>query len=320
MPTYNREMLLPQAIESAIAQTYTHWELIVVDDRSIDGTEALVRRYMEDDGRIVYARNTHAQGCAGARNQGWELAKGRYVAFLDSDDQWKPHHLQAIMTEFARNDDVDWIYADSETVEDGRIVTQSVFGQLWKDKDKLPVERRGRLGVLEQSDLLTHAMRYGVFAGCQCSVMRRSVFDVHGFDEKLLATEDWFFLLCAITRGCRLAYLEEVHLTYRLHPDSTSAHPKKPVEENLVVYVEFEKVYLQALEQLPLTRAQRSILRDMLAELYLSCFVRKAYRMLGDRAKVNEYLMKGLRLRPRSLPMWKALLVNNAGRWSPRAK
>jgi len=94
IPTYNREKKLPKAINSVIKQTYKKWELIVVDDRSTDDTQELVKRYVSKDKRIRYVKNTHKQGPSGARNQGMELAKGKYIAFLDSDDEWLKHHLK----------------------------------------------------------------------------------------------------------------------------------------------------------------------------------------------------------------------------------
>jgi glycosyltransferase involved in cell wall biosynthesis len=268
IPTYNREKFLPQSINSVIGQTYGNWELIIVDDRSTDNSEALVHCYMDMDKRIAYVRNTHKQGPAGARNQGQKLARGEYVAFLDSDDMWKSHHLKNIMDEFIRNDDIDWIYADSEIVEDGKIVTKSVFDELWKNKNELAVTKRGALSVLSSEYLLENVIRFGIYAGCQCSVIRRRVFDTNNFDEELFATEDWLFSLEAIDKKYKIAYLEKIHLTYRSHPNSISANLKgKSPDDNLIVFREFEKFCQTVPRKIQLTSAQKSIMQDKLAEL-----------------------------------------------------
>ena len=94
IPTYNRGNLLQGAISSILNQTYKNWELIIVDDRSTDNTKELVRNYMKKDKRIKYVVNEHKKGPGGARNQGIEIAKGEYIAFLDSDDEWFKHHLK----------------------------------------------------------------------------------------------------------------------------------------------------------------------------------------------------------------------------------
>lgn len=91
-PTYNRAYYLKQAIESVYAQTFTDWEMLVVDDGSGDETKALVSRYSEKDSRIHYLHQKNS-GCATARNTGLKNAKGKYVAFLDDDDRWLPEKL-----------------------------------------------------------------------------------------------------------------------------------------------------------------------------------------------------------------------------------
>ncbi|WP_262370105.1 glycosyltransferase family 2 protein [Dictyoglomus thermophilum] len=94
IPTYNRERLLPRAIESVRRQTYKNWELLIIDDRSTDNTEILVKKYISLDDRIIYLKNERKKGPAGARNFGILNSKGKYIAFLDSDDEWSEIHLE----------------------------------------------------------------------------------------------------------------------------------------------------------------------------------------------------------------------------------
>lgn len=94
IPAYNRESHLRVAIESVRHQTFKDWELIIVDDGSTDNIGDLARSYAKRDGRIryVYQKN---MGVAKARNSGILMARGRYIAFLDDDDQWLPEKLEA---------------------------------------------------------------------------------------------------------------------------------------------------------------------------------------------------------------------------------
>jgi glycosyltransferase involved in cell wall biosynthesis len=311
LPTYNRAHLLPRSIDSVLAQTYFEWELIVVDDRSIDATRAVVREYASRDSRIRYVENTHKQGCAGARNQGCEAAGAGFIAFIDSDDKWKPYHLRAIMEHFAGNADVDWIYADSEIVEDGVVVMRSVFHELWKNRKELRVSQRGALSVIDDDGLLEHAIQHGLYAACQSSVMRKRLFETTTFDEDLQATEDWLFALEIIYKGYRLAYLNDVHFTYVLHPHSISANPRsKTVHENLMVYEEFEKFYQIVPQRMALTRAQQLVVRKRLADMYFWFFCRSGYLRLGDYRTAHRYLSKCIRLTPLRVLFWREYLLN----------
>lgn len=93
-PVYNAKDYLSEAIESVINQSWNNWELILIDDCSDDGSDELIRQYMKDDDRIVYIRMEENSGAAKTRNIGLEKANGRYIAFLDSDDVWKPKKLE----------------------------------------------------------------------------------------------------------------------------------------------------------------------------------------------------------------------------------
>ena len=92
MPAYNCEHFIADSIRSVLAQTYTNWELLVVDDCSTDNTAEVVASFT--DPRIHYQRNTHNMGAALTRNKALQCAKGHYIAFLDSDDLWAPHKLE----------------------------------------------------------------------------------------------------------------------------------------------------------------------------------------------------------------------------------
>lgn len=88
MPAYNAEKYISESIESVLGQTYKNWELIIIDDCSKDGTINIIRQYQMLDNRIRVISLKCNAGVANARNVGMELAQGRYIAFLDSDDLW----------------------------------------------------------------------------------------------------------------------------------------------------------------------------------------------------------------------------------------
>lgn len=93
MPSYNTGHYIRESIKSILNQTYQNWELIIVDDCSTDDTEEILRTFL-DDKRITYLKNERNSGAAVSRNKALREAKGKWVAFLDSDDIWHPQKLE----------------------------------------------------------------------------------------------------------------------------------------------------------------------------------------------------------------------------------
>ena len=93
-PVYNCYKLLPKTIESVINQTYENWEMILVDDCTPDNSAEIIKEYMKNEPRIKYFKLDNNSGAAVARNKALELSKGRFVAYLDADDLWRPEKLE----------------------------------------------------------------------------------------------------------------------------------------------------------------------------------------------------------------------------------
>jgi glycosyltransferase involved in cell wall biosynthesis len=92
-PVYNSADYITEAILSVKDQIYPDWELLIVDDCSVDETEQVIRKFVEDDKRIRYFKLEKNSGAGVARNKGIQESKGKYIAFLDSDDKWYPEKL-----------------------------------------------------------------------------------------------------------------------------------------------------------------------------------------------------------------------------------
>jgi len=98
MPCYNAEKFIAEAIESVIAQSYIHWELIVVNDCSTDKSQTYINMYAQKDTRIISIQNKTNTGVANSRNVALNTAQGTYIAFLDADDMWLPQKLEQQVT------------------------------------------------------------------------------------------------------------------------------------------------------------------------------------------------------------------------------
>lgn len=126
MPSYNTATYIGETIQSVISQSYTEWELIIVDDCSEDDTDEIVASYLSDE-RIKYVKNKNNLGAAMSRNIALRMAMGKWIAFLDSDDLWKPEKLKK-QVEFMENKGcffsyTNYIEIDSDGKKNGVMVS-----------------------------------------------------------------------------------------------------------------------------------------------------------------------------------------------------
>ena len=127
MPSYNTGKYIAESIESVLAQTYKNWELLIVDDCSTDNTDEFVEPYLVDT-RIHFFRNEQNSGAAISRNRALREAKGKWIAFLDSDDLWKPEKLEKQVS-FMQKNDYHFSYTNySEIDENGSHTGITVTG------------------------------------------------------------------------------------------------------------------------------------------------------------------------------------------------
>lgn len=126
MPSYNTASYIEESIMSVCMQTYTNWELIIVDDCSTDDTDEIVGQYLVDE-RIHYIKNDINSGAAVSRNRALKEAKGKWIAFLDSDDLWIPEKLEKQIA-FMKNKGYHFSYTnyieiDEKSAPNGKSVT-----------------------------------------------------------------------------------------------------------------------------------------------------------------------------------------------------
>lgn len=136
-PAYNSASFILGTIESVRSQSYSHWEMIIVDDRSQDDTYEIVEREAQLDSRIRLIRLDQNSGTAIARNIAMDAARGRYVAFLDSDDLWLPEKLEKQL-EFMREKNSAFSFTSYRKInESGEEIGDPVAVPEWVDYRKL---------------------------------------------------------------------------------------------------------------------------------------------------------------------------------------
>ncbi len=127
-PTYNCGKYIEQTIESVILQTYRNWEMIIIDDCSTDNTEEIVQEYQKRYEKIIYKKLEFNSGAAIARNTGIKMAKGKYIAFLDSDDRWKEKKLEKQIN-FMRTNNYYFTYTNyTEIGENSNKINKLITG------------------------------------------------------------------------------------------------------------------------------------------------------------------------------------------------
>lgn len=126
MPAYNSGKFIGQAIDSVVAQTYSNWELLIVDDSSTDDTSEIIRQRQAYDERIQFFQHETNLGTQYARNKAIEKASGRFIAFLDADDLWLPEKLE-IQLKIMQKEQIAGCFSSYELIdEDGNEIGRKI--------------------------------------------------------------------------------------------------------------------------------------------------------------------------------------------------
>lgn len=120
-PVFNCENYIEATIDSILNQTYTNWELILVDDCSTDKSVAIIQVKYLQDSRIQLIQNTSNLGAAGSRNNGITASKGKYICFLDSDDFWKPTKLE-LQHAFQSANNLAFTYTTYQRLKEDQVI------------------------------------------------------------------------------------------------------------------------------------------------------------------------------------------------------
>jgi len=282
IPTYNRARFVGEAIESVLAQTFTDYELVVVDDGSTDGTRDVVARYGD---RVRYVRQENA-GRSAARNRLLEEARGRYVSFLDSDDRWLTHKLEAHVPLLEARDRIGMVHGHVDVIDDeGRPLPErtAFHHRLWS------AAHRGGVSYA----------RYALECRCfsSATTFRRAVFDRVGMYDASLALDDYELYL-RVALDYEIAFLERSVAEYRWHDENMDSAQLtlgqiQGAEKHLRIVDERDDV--------PERDAARRNLHAMLA---------RSYNVVGDQPRARRHALRALRADRLGLEMARRVAVS----------
>jgi glycosyltransferase involved in cell wall biosynthesis len=247
MAVQNCDRFIEEAIASVFAQTYSHWELLLVDDGSTDRTVAIIREYeLRNPERVRYFEHPgHVhRGVSASRNLGMANARGTYIAFLDGDDVYLPFRLERHVALLEANPDVAMVQSDT------------LRWYSWSDPGMKDIRIRWPF----ESDTLVHAPgmlqrsfertpRDGFFPSvCSVTLRRPAIEDIGHFDSRFAICEDWVFF-------SKLYLRKDVYITadvvakYRKHRDSTLHRAQLGDSSALSPQYHFNLAYLRWLKQ-----------------------------------------------------------------------
>lgn len=249
IPVYNGTDYLGEAIESVFTQTYTDYEIIVVDDGSTDETWPLIQSY----GSRLRGIHKENGGIASALNCGIQQARGEYIVWLSHDDMFLPHKLERQVTLMDSSPNLGGCYSDYYIVNaEGRVVSEK----------KMPHYPAG--------EMVRHLLQYMFINGCTVLV-RRACFEAEGlFDDRLPFAQDadmWFRLL----RRFVFAHIPESLTKYRVHAGQGSQKIKR-------IRADAHEFWRRCLEDYPLT----DIFPELRGREDDKAAVAKAHNCLGD--------------------------------------
>ena len=221
----NGEKYIAEAIESVLAQTYQHWELILVDDGTTDGATAIAKEFAKTRAdQITYTEHPghENRGMSASRNAGLQLAKGEYVAFLDADDIWLPHRLDRHVTVLNQHPDVAmslaptllWSSWDKENLPKSRPwLAADVAGDVGPPPDQpMPPP------VVAKIYLFSHGA--GVPGICSLTIRRDALCAVGGFENTFRTLYEDQVMLFKIFLNYPVIAIDDIQDYYRQHADS----------------------------------------------------------------------------------------------------
>jgi glycosyltransferase involved in cell wall biosynthesis len=221
IPTYNRAELVERAVHSVLSQTYSDLEVIVVDDASTDDTRDEIKALQDIDHRVRYFRHDRNRGAQTARNTGIQAAKGEYVAFLDSDNEWLNEKLQRQAALFSNKaDSPGAVYCGFWRVSaNGSILAEYI------------PRYRGLVYKQALGEWLTDTSTL---------VVRKDILEkIHGFDENVRAYQEWD-LCIRLARECKFDFVPECLTLYHEH---TSPSISKDILKDANCYLGVVETY-----------------------------------------------------------------------------
>ncbi len=221
IPAYNADKFISKALSSVREQSFTDWEIIIVEDGSKDNTEKMVTEIADKIQQPVhFHRHEKNMGLPATRNSGIKKAAGKYVALLDADDYWKSNHLESILALFEKD--------NADIVHSGSILFDSDTGKELSIRAPKPEQEK---------EFLISLYNHSYIIQPSSAVIKRNVFErIEYFDTDFKICDDMEFWFRAARSDCWFIYSGQQSCHYRKHGNALSSKSAELVEEIAQVY------------------------------------------------------------------------------------
>ena len=225
VPTYNRALLIRETLDSISEQTYTNWECIVVDDGSKDNTKEILEDYTKKDSRFQYHHRPieRQKGANTCRNYGFELSKGKYIQFLDSDDMLEDFCLEERVSLVLKDASIDLLIRDTSFFKNNR-------------KESVTINKDPKSHITEE--YLRMFLRYEIPWTVMGGFYKRNIFALISFDEKLGRFQDISFNIKVLSQFHNLKLYRDFKIDsyYRINENKTfnNSFVKKVIKSMLI--------------------------------------------------------------------------------------
>ena len=222
-PVYNGEKYVKETINSVLKQTYSNWEMIVVDDGSKDNSAQIVRKYANIDRRIILIQQPNA-GSAAARNNGISRANGQYIALLDADDLWEPNFIESQLA-LMKEKKALVVHASYKRINE-------------QSKEILKPYRAKKIVTYKQMQMTNHI-------ACLTGLYDTSVYGKVYLREELKSLRDDYAYWLDIVKLAGKSYgNQKVLASYRVMDSSTTGKKKKLIKTQFNFYYRYQKLGL----------------------------------------------------------------------------
>ncbi len=219
-PSYNSVNFIEETINSVITQTHQNWEMIIVDDCSKDNSVELIQEYVNKDSRIKLIQNKENKGAAETRNIALRIAKGKFIAFLDSDDLWLPQKLEKQLN-FMKKNEIAFSFTSYQIIDE----KGASIGKIVRAPNKISYSQYLKNTII----------------GCLTVIIDRSKVGVFEMPN-IRSSQDMALWLLIMKRGFSAYGYDKVLSKYRLVTGSITSNKHKSAKSVWRVYREIEKL------------------------------------------------------------------------------
>jgi glycosyltransferase involved in cell wall biosynthesis len=289
MLSYNYGRYISEAIDSVLSQSCLDYELIIIDDGSTDGSDALIRDYASKDGRIKFLINPKNVGIASSFNSGLDKCTGEYIGYISSDDIWERNRLEAGVSILDSRPEIHYVHSNLSIIDDKGMFT----GQTVHDLYRSPTGKYS-------GNLFDTLIRRNFICFSSLLLRSKAITGIY-INPDLKYLNDWLFFIELSKKG-KFYYIPDTLAKYRVHPRSTNLDNSGYLNDYIKLVEIMKNKYKDYLD-----KNERVLASHYFAIGYMICST-------GDFKEGRKYLQKSMHVFPPNIKALAAAVVSLFGK------